>query len=245
MKSITLTPIGTVRSCFRERFGIPRQSGLIPEARGLIELEQDVEPGASLTGLEGFSHIWLITHFHHPKAASFQAKVRPPRLGGDCRMGLFATRSPHRPCPLGLSLVKLEAIEQPNRLHVSGIDILDGTPVMDIKPYLSYADSVLDANSGWTENLHEKETLFVDFTPAALTQLHEARKCIPDLEALIRGVIGQQPEPASQSSSDRLRGVRLYHLDIRWHHPSPGRASVCEIETVESPEHALWSPMPE
>ncbi len=140
-------PIGIVRSCFREKFGIPRQPGLAPAARATLELLPPHNQPAAVRGLEDFSHVWLVFVFHGVPASRWQPTVRPPRLGGNRRLGVFATRSPFRPNPIGLSVVALDRIVTGQgrvALHLSGVDVLDGTPVLDIKPYLPYADRVPD-----------------------------------------------------------------------------------------------------
>jgi tRNA (adenine37-N6)-methyltransferase len=146
---VHLKIIGYVRSCFREKFGTPRQPGLVPESSGFIELVPQVQPQFSLQGLAGFSHLWVIFLFHKNHQARFHAKIHPPRLEGES-IGVYATRSPHRPNELGLSLVKIESVTEKG-IYVSGLDIIEGTPVLDIKPYLPAIESVPDARSGWTE----------------------------------------------------------------------------------------------
>lgn len=145
-------PIGVIRSCFRQKFGIPRQPRLVPAARATLELLPSYAQPEAVRGLEGFSHLWLLFVFHGIPAGHWQPTVRPPRLGGNQRMGVFATRSSFRPNPIGLSAVALERIEiSAGRvvLHLAGVDVLDGTPVLDIKPYVPYADSIPEAVGGF------------------------------------------------------------------------------------------------
>ena len=145
--------IGVIRSAFPEKFGIPRQPGLVPESRATVEMENNPEFRTALQALEKFSHCWIIFAFHDVDAGHWNPTVRPPRLGGAKRVGLFASRSPHRPNPIGISAVRIDRVEADARggpkLHVSGADFLDGTPVLDIKPYIKYADSIPRASDGW------------------------------------------------------------------------------------------------
>lgn len=142
----TVAPVGIVRSCFKEKFAIPRQPQLAPAARGVLELLPPFDQGDAVEGLEQVSHVWLLFLFHQALEDKPRLKVRPPRLGGNKSMGVFATRATHRPNGIGQSVVRLEGVE-PGRLWLSGIDLLDGTPVLDIKPYVPYADSVAHASN--------------------------------------------------------------------------------------------------
>ena len=144
--SYRVTPVGFVRSCFKEKFAIPRQPQLAPAARGVLELLAPFDQAQAIEGLEQVSHVWLLFLFHQALESQPRLKVRPPRLGGNQSVGVFATRSTHRPNGIGQSVVKLEKVE-PGRLWLSGIDLLDGTPVLDIKPYVPYADCVTTATN--------------------------------------------------------------------------------------------------
>lgn len=168
MLSIQLEPIGFIETCFKERFGTPRQPSLVPSSWGMLRLRPELNLNAALEGLEGFSHIWLIFLFHQNTNKGVNAKVHPPRLEGKST-GLFATRTPHRPNPIGLSAVKLDRIED-GVLYLSGVDLLDGTPILDIKPYLPSSDLIPNATAGWTGSRPER-TLEVHFTNEALTEL--------------------------------------------------------------------------
>ena len=153
-------PIGILKTCFREKFGVPRQSGMIEEASGVLKLLPDPLFPRAFENLDRFSHIWIVFRFHKNARRTWRPTVEPPRLEALRRVGVFATRSPDRPNPIGLSAVKLDRIDfsAPGgiELHVSGVDILDGTPVLDVKPYLPYADSIADANSGWASREIER-----------------------------------------------------------------------------------------
>lgn len=144
-----LKPIAVVESCFGSKFATPRQSGLVSAARGCLVFNSEIQPELALQGIEGFSHIWIIWWFHHNSNQRYHAKIHPPRLQGQT-MGALATRSPHRPNPIGLSLVEVEKFEAPNRLWVRGLDLVDQTPVLDIKPYLVETEAVPLARSLWS-----------------------------------------------------------------------------------------------
>lgn len=191
--------IGHICSPFAEKFGIPRQSGLAPAVVSRLELAAAYSHPDFVRGLESFSHLWLIWGFHHNSSAEVHATVRPPRLGGNVRMGVFATRSPFRPNGLGLSAVRLLAVE-PGALVLAGADMADGTPVYDIKPYLPYADAIPDAAGGFTAST-PRELLQVELPeklPASLPEQWVAALC---------EVLAQDPRPAYQDSPERV-----YHL---------------------------------
>lgn len=213
--------IGIVHSCFKEKFGIPRQAGLVPDARGTLELFDPFNRREYLEGLEGFSHIWLQYVLHAASMASKKSKVRPPRLGGNRRMGVFGTRSNFRPNPIGLSAVVLEDIVYDARgaqLRLKGIDILDQTPVLDIKPYLPYADCLPDAGAGFAR-IRPKATLPVRFNArvrGVLRGMHyHARR---QLARLLVQVLGLDPRPAylDQSRPGRIFGMHLMDWNVRW-----------------------------
>ncbi len=215
---LPFAPIGVIHSCFGEKFGIPRQAGLVPAARATLELLPPYAAPETVRGLDGFSHLWIIFVFHGIPAGQWQPTVRPPRLGGKQRMGVFASRSPFRPNPIGLSAVKLEriAIAQGRvTLHLAGVDLLDGTPVLDIKPYLPYADSLPDAAGGFAPQAPELR-LTVEFSPVA------AAFCAawPDeqLPELITQVLRQDPRPAYEraNSAPQRYGMRLKGMEVHW-----------------------------
>lgn len=197
-----LTPIGYLRSCYRDKFGTPRQPGLVPESWAELRLRPDLQPEICLQGLEGFSHVWLIFWFHLNKISQYHAKVHPPRKHGQS-VGLFATRTPHRPNPLGLSLVKLERIENAV-LYFSGVDLVDGTPVLDIKPYLPEIESISTEKVGWTrdaESSDKSSHVNVEFTPTAWLQLNQWQQSLANehpevqLHELIVNTIRLDPRP--------------------------------------------------
>ncbi len=213
-------PVGIVHSCFKEKFGIPRQPGLVTEARGQIELLPPWNREEAVRELLGFSHVWVIFAFHAVKAdADIRLTVRPPRLGGNQRIGVFATRSPYRPNQLGLSVLKLDGIEVDNRgvvLQVSGLDILDQTPVFDIKPYVPYSDCLPEASSSIAAEAPATDSE-VSFSTLAEQQCEQHQQRWPGLQALICAVLSQDPRPAYRRGADqRQYGMKLYDLNVRW-----------------------------
>lgn len=227
----TFEPIGTIRSPYKEKFGIPRQSGMAEEVRGEICLRKDPHWEQALKGLGGFSHIWIIWVFHKHDAKKWRPSIRPPRLGGAKKVGVLASRSPHRPNPIGLSAVKLERIRLDAKpgpvLEVSGLDILDGTPVLDIKPYLPYADVIPGASSGWAGEPIARYP--VEFMPEALKSLEKIGKRheggAARLKTVIEDIVGLDPRPASQRrklppasevSEGTQYAVYVIDFDVRW-----------------------------
>ena len=213
MDPVIIRPIAKMRSDFPSKFGIPRQSGLVQELQSTIVFEPEFRNPDTLRGLEGYSHLWLIWQFSEAVRTDWSPTVRPPRLGGNTRMGVFATRSPFRPNNLGLSCVRLIGIEQtPNQgtvVHVAGADLMDGTPIFDIKPYVPYSDCHPDASGGFTDTAGEF-LLQVDFPPALLAKLPENKR-----EATI-GVLSHDPRPSYQRDPDRIYGLPFAGYDIRF-----------------------------
>lgn len=215
---VSIQPIGIVRSCFVEKFGTPRQSGLAPSAVAEIELLEPFNREEMVKGLELFSHIWVQFLFHETLAEGWKATVRPPRLGGRRRMGVFATRSPHRPNHLGLSALRLLGVNGGDdgvRLEVGGVDLLDGTPVVDIKPYLPYGDSLDDASAGWLTNDFIKMNVAFQPEPAEFCRLYHlttGRR----LAELIEEILAQDPRPASQRDKKHDFGMMLWDVNVRW-----------------------------
>ena len=205
-------PIATMRSAFPTKFGIPRQSGLVTELKSTIVFEPPYRNPEMLRGIEGFSHLWLIWSFSQ-SGDHWSPTVRPPRLGGNQRMGVFATRSPFRPNNLGLSSVRLLGVEQTREfgtvLHVGGADLMDGTPIFDIKPYIPYGDCHPDATGGFTDTAGDF-LLNVSFPPALLSLLPEDKR-----DAAI-GVLSHDPRPSYQRSPERVYGLSFAGYDIRF-----------------------------
>jgi tRNA-Thr(GGU) m(6)t(6)A37 methyltransferase TsaA len=213
-------PIGIVRSCFSEKFGVPRQPGLVPEATADLLLFPPYSDEASLRGLSLFTHIWIVFVFHLNPDGRWSPTVRPPRLGGNRRIGVFATRSGFRPNPVGISAVRLEGIDRGGdgcRIRISGIDLVDGTPVLDIKPYVPYADCVEGAQGAYASRAPSRP-LEVVFSPAAqraLEGIEAGRRS--RLAALIQSMLALDPRPAyRRCESDRIYGFAVEGFDIRW-----------------------------
>ena len=206
-----MKPIAYIYTDFKTKFGLPRQSGLIEEITGKIVFEKQYSIPEAFKGLEDFSHIWLLWEFSQAKKESWKPTVRPPLLGGNKRMGVFATRSPFRPNSIGLSCVKLERIEYDSSLgtvlYVSGCDLMSGTPIYDIKPYLPYCDSRPDASGGFTEALGERH-LQVIISPEILGRVPEEKQ--KELIAVLSG----DPRPSYQDDPEREYGFEFAQLEI-------------------------------
>ncbi len=208
----SLHPIATLRTVFAEKFGVPRQSGMVNEAMGRVEFLPEFSRADFVRGLDSFSHIWLVTVFHESTAWDGKATVRPPRLGGNERLGVFATRSPNRPNPIGLSLVSIVSIETEPRLviHVAGVDAVDGTPVLDIKPYLPWCESQPDAHAGWAgaapRERDESDVILSD----AINELLGADA------AVVRHLLRLDPQPAYHDGGERSYGMTVAGWNVRW-----------------------------
>jgi len=223
----TFETIGVLRSAYKDKFGIPRQSGMTPEAKGWIELDPHPFFAQACKDLDRFSHLWIVFVFHEHRSKSWKPSIRPPRLGGAKRVGVLASRSPHRPNPIGLSAVKLDRLELDHpdgpRIHVSGLDILDGTPILDIKPYLPYADVIESANSGWAEGPIPRTP--VDYTDRALRDIEARVPQVPNLKHMIQEILELDPRPASQrrkmpadaeASEGLAFGFTIADYDVKW-----------------------------
>ena len=208
---IEFNPIAHIHTCYPEKFGVPRQPGIVPEAWGEIVFQPPFRNTEALRGLEGFSHLWLIFIFDQALRDEWQPTVRPPRLGGNKKIGVFASRSPFRPNPIGLSCVSIESIDLDHKnapvIHVKGVDLVDGSPILDIKPYIPYADSIENANGGFAHQ--PPEALPVKWSEDInLTKL---------TKRLIEATISADPRPAYQKG-DRGReyGCSVDHFNVRW-----------------------------
>ena len=203
--------IARIHNDFKEKFGIPRQSGLTGELKSRIVFEPEYRNPDALRGIEGYSHLWLIWQFSESVREDWSPTVRPPRLGGNKRMGVFATRSPFRPNPIGLSSVRLEAVEvtksEGTVLVVSGADLLDGTPIYDIKPYIAYSDCHTDAVSGFADPVREYR-LKVEFCKDLLSKVDVSKQ-----KSLIE-ILEQDPRPSYQNDPDREYGMRFSDYEI-------------------------------
>jgi tRNA-Thr(GGU) m(6)t(6)A37 methyltransferase TsaA len=204
-----ITSIATLRTCYTDKFGVPRQSGLAPSAWGIVEFEPAYRRAEAVRGVEEFSHLWLITQFHLVGKEPTSLTVRPPRLGGNERRGVFATRAPFRPNRLTLSVVKLNRVELEGdnapRLFVSGVDLVDGTPIFDIKPYVRYADAIMDAHSG-----------FADTLPAQVTVIWECAEPPPEVKVIIDESLALQPQPSYHEDREREYVTEIAGWRVRW-----------------------------
>ena len=231
---IELETIGIIHSPFKEKFGIPRQPGLVPQVQATLQLLPPYDRPEAVAGLEGYSHIWIQFLFHQAMRGQWQPTVRPPRLGGNKRVGVFASRSPFRPNPIGLSVVGLRQVRCDQgavELLLTGVDLLDGTPVLDIKPYVAYVDSIPDARSGFAPAAPEQR-LDVGFSAAAEEQLR-GRRDGNELKVMIRALLAIDPRPAYAGKGDgeRIYGIRLYDFDLRWR-VRGGRVEVLELSAI-------------
>ncbi len=213
MDNITIQVIARMKSDFPTKFGIPRQSGLVDSLRSTIIFEPEYQNPDALRGIEDYSHLWLIWQFSEAVRKDWSPTVRPPRLGGNTRMGVFATRSPFRPNSLGLSSVRFLGLEQTAEygtvIHVAGADLMDGTPIFDIKPYIPYGDCHPDATGGFTDTAGDF-LLTVDFPSELLQKIPENKH-----QALI-GVLSHDPRPSYQRDPDRIYGLCFAGFDIRF-----------------------------
>ena len=226
-----MKPIAHIRSDFPTKFGIPRQAGLVEDLRATVVFEPEYREPEALRGLDGFSHLWLIWEFSAAKRDTWSPTVRPPRLGGNRRLGVFATRSPFRPNPIGLSCVKLLGVEVDAKLgpviHVAGADLMDGTPIFDIKPYIPYADCHPEATEGFTAP--GQDYLLEVVIPEELEELIPAEK-----RESLRGVLAQDPRPSYQKDGDRVYGFSFGGVEVRFA-VKDGVLTVVGVE--EKPSH--------
>jgi len=219
MTEYNFTPIATIHSCYKEKFGIPRQPGLVASP-AVIEVEAGYSQEEAFREIESFSHIWVIFVFHGIHHEKWKATVRPPRLGGNQRVGVFATRSMFRPNPIGLSVVELKNVERKGnaiRLNIRGGDFLNGTPVLDIKPYIPYADAINAAKAGFA--VQKPEIKFeVIFTQKVEEQLKEEEIKYPKLTTIITEILQLDPRPAYQDKKQSKNefAIKLYDYDVRW-----------------------------
>ncbi|ATI63689.1 tRNA (N6-threonylcarbamoyladenosine(37)-N6)-methyltransferase TrmO [Edwardsiella tarda] len=228
MNTFQFAPIGVIHSPYKEKFAIPRQPGLIRDGGGELELLPPYNQADTVRGLEGFSHLWVIFVFHQTMAGGWRPTVRPPRLGGNTRVGVFATRSTFRPNPIGMSLVELQGIEIHNgvRLRLGSLDLVDGTPVLDIKPYLPFAESQPQAQAGFAQQAPAADMPVV-FMPEAEAQITQHQRNYPHLARFIRQVLAQDPRPAYRHAADedRVYAVHLLDFNLRWR----VKHGVCEV----------------
>jgi tRNA-Thr(GGU) m(6)t(6)A37 methyltransferase TsaA len=220
MTSFSFEQIGTIHSPYKEKFAVPRQPGLIEDGGGELHLHAPYNQPEAVRGLEDFSHLWVMFIFHQTMEGGWRPTVRPPRLGGNTRTGVFATRSTFRPNPLGMSLIELKGIRCQGQnviLQLGSLDLVDGTPVVDIKPYLPFAESHPDARAGFAQHAPDSG-MPVEFLPQAEIQLAEHAGQYPNLRRFITQVLGQDPRPAYRKgeAADRDYAVRLLEFNVRW-----------------------------
>ncbi len=219
-------PIAHIETDFKEKFGIPRQSGCVPSLSGRIVFLPPYRAIDALRGITGFSHLWLLFDFSKAHRSAFSPTVRPPRLGGNRRVGVFASRSPYRPNPIGLSAVKLLGVEETEKdgptLLVSGVDLLNGTPILDIKPYLPFADCIPEATGGYAEEVYG-HALEVDFPPHLLSLI------APEKREAVISCIAQDPRPSYQEDAERVYRMQFAAYDIHFTVKN-GIAKVVEVK---------------
>ncbi len=212
MQSFTVKPVAVIRSDFKEKFGIPRQSGRAPSLTAEVVLLPPYACEEALRGIEGFSHIWLLFDFSLAHREEFSPTVRPPRLGGNERVGVFASRSPYRPNPIGLSCVRLLGVQKRGTewvLTVAGADLLDGTPILDIKPYLLFADCIPAATGGYAQ-AQEKHRLQVEFPPLLLEKIPKEK------QAGLLECLADDPRPSYQEDGERIYGMRFDRYELKF-----------------------------
>lgn len=215
--SYQIDPIGIIHSPYKEKFAVPRQPGLVPSARSEIYLQGDANAMEAVRGIEQFSHLWLLFLFDQNLEAGWRPTVRPPRLGGNERVGVFASRATFRPNGIGMSAVELKGVRQQDGqviLELGGVDLVDGTPIIDIKPYIPYSDSIADACGGFASE--EPTKLEVIFTPQAQAQLTGPRSA--EYQAVISEVLAQDPRPAykKNKADSKEYAVHLYHFNVKF-----------------------------
>lgn len=236
MSDLTLTPVAIIHTPYKEKFSVPRQANLVQDGTGIVELLPPYNTPEAVRGLEQFSHIWLIFQFDKIPTRKWQPTVRPPRLGGNQRIGVFASRATHRPNPLGLSKVALKQIECRDGkvlLHLGSVDLVDGTPIFDIKPYVAYADSEPHAQSGFAQEKPQTH-LNVIFSEAAQSAVQKQVKLRPHFQRFITEVLQQDPRPAYQQGqyNERIYGVNLYEFNVRFQFVDENTVCVIDIERV-------------
>ena len=225
-KPVEMQVIAYIHNDFKTKFGLPRQSGLVEEIPSVIVFEPPFRDPAAFRGIEDYSHLWLVWQFSEAKKEHWSATVRPPRLGGNRRMGVFATRSPYRPNPIGLSSVKLTDVVMDEKngplLYVTGADLMDGTPILDIKPYLAFTDSHPEAEGGFADAI-DPYRLEVDFPKELLERIPAEKR------AALLGALREDPRPSYQEDPDRIYGLAFGSFDVRFS-VREGRLIVVEVK---------------
>ncbi|MEL4015730.1 tRNA (N6-threonylcarbamoyladenosine(37)-N6)-methyltransferase TrmO [Dryocola clanedunensis] len=220
MTAFSFEQIGVIRSPYKEKFAVPRQPGLVADGGGELHLLPPYNQADAVRGLEGFSHLWLLFVFHQTMEGGWRPTVRPPRLGGNARMGVFATRSTFRPNPIGMSLVELKGVrchKDQVILQLGSLDLVDGTPIVDIKPYLPFAEALPDAVAGYAQSAPEAD-MPVYFTAEVEHLLAKHDKRYPNIARFISQVLAQDPRPAYRKGEDvgKTYAVALLDFNVRW-----------------------------
>jgi len=212
--SYNITPIGQIITPFHQKFGIPRQGIGLSKIKGEIKLHPHIDAELACQGIEQFSHLWILFLFHQNQDKGWSERVRPPRLGGNQKLGVFATRSSFRPNAIGMSVVKFINM-QGSRIFVEGVDMLNNTPIIDIKPYINYADAVVDAHSGFAQNI-PAPSLSVTYDAQAIEQLAQTSRKYPDLPEVLQSLLSQDPRPAykQRTADPKLYHLRIYDIDV-------------------------------
>lgn len=234
MTTFSFEQIGVIRSPYKEKFAVPRQPGLVADGGGELLLLPPYNLADAVRGLDAFSHLWLVFVFHQTMAGGWRPTVRPPRLGGNARMGVFATRSTFRPNPIGMSLVELKGIRCVKNqviLQLGSLDLVDGTPIVDIKPYLPFAEALPEAVAGYAQQAPEAD-MPVCFTAEVQQQLSGLDKKYPNIARFIQQVLAQDPRPAYRKGEDagKTYAVLLLDFNVRWRVTDWG----CEVFAVEA-----------
>ncbi|MDH5301101.1 MAG: tRNA (N6-threonylcarbamoyladenosine(37)-N6)-methyltransferase TrmO [Gammaproteobacteria bacterium] len=232
-----ITPIGFVESCFKEKFGVPRQPGLVSQAPATLHFYPPYDQDIAFAGLEAFSHLWIMFLFHLNRDEQWRPLVRPPRLGGNEKRGVFSTRSPYHPNAIGLSVVEIVSIETTDhscRIQIKNADLVHGTPIVDIKPYLPYVDAIPNAHSGFAPSAPASK-MAVHFSPPALEQcLQKSLQHRCDVRQLIQQILETDPRPAYKQNiaEDKIYGMRLFDFDVRWQ-ASHDHIDVLQLDQAE------------
>ncbi|MCK5539120.1 MAG: tRNA (N6-threonylcarbamoyladenosine(37)-N6)-methyltransferase TrmO [Bacteroidales bacterium] len=215
----TIETIGIIHSCYKDKFAIPRQAGLVSAATAYIELLAPYNDIEITKGIEDFSHLWLSFIFHKHINKGWNTTVKPPRLDGKQRFGVFATRASFRPNPIGLSLVEFDSIEQKEGklfIHIKGADLMDQTPIIDIKPYVPYSDSIMDAKGGFTDHIKE-EKLHILFSPEAEHDCQMAIKKYPQIKDFVSQLLALDHRAYYYKKIDKVYSTKVYDYDLKWH----------------------------
>ncbi len=233
----TFDAIARIESPYQEKFAIPRQPNLVSAAKGKVIFTGKTNNNDLVRDIEQFSHLWLLFVFHDTQAQGWKPLVRPPRLGGNKKTGVLATRSTFRPNPIGLSVVKLDKVSIENKqtiIHISGLDLLNGTPILDIKPYVPYSDSIMAAKAGFAQQA-PKTHITVIFNQTALTAITHFKQAYSELALLIEQVLKQDPRPAYKQgkTDDKIYGMSLYDLNIQWQFIELSTITVLNITQVK------------